>query len=165
MFGSSMQMNRRHFIKTTGLSLAATLLYEQVFSGSYPEPIAFINLPDEVSAIVNNQLVTLVRSGDFWIYQDVAISFENTKSSIVVFIQGPGVSLSEVTLLWQTSKSKITVLNDQWERTYGDASWHPLKDGERFPWYFLEHSEAGTSGLGIKTGAATFVPGVLTMVT
>lgn len=149
-------MNRRHFIKTTGLSLAATLLYDQAFSGSNAERITFMNLPDGVSAIVDNQLVTLVRSGDFWIYQDVAVSFETTRSAITTFIQAPGVSLSEVTLLWETSKSKITVLNDQWERTYGDASWHPLTEGERFPWYFMEHSEVGTSGLGVKTSAATF---------
>ena len=149
-------MNRRHFIKTTGLSLAATLLYDQVFSKAHPERISFMNRPDGVTAIVNNQLVELMRSGDFWIYEDVAVSFETTKSSVIAFIQAPGVSLSEVTLRWETSKTKATVLNDQWERTYGDASWHPLQDGERFPWYFMEVTEAGTSGMGVKTNAATF---------
>lgn len=148
-------MNRRHFIKTTGLSLAATLLYEQAFSAT-GERITSISIPDQVTAIVNNLPVTLVKSGDFWIYQDVAVSFETTKSSLITFIQAPGVSLSEVTLLWESAKTKTRVLNDQWERTYGDASWHQPKEGERFPWYLMQYSEAGTSGLGVKTGASTF---------
>lgn len=148
-------MNRRHFIRTTGLSLAATLLYDNIFSATGEHFIA-IALPDQVSAIVNNELVNLSRAGDLWIYQDVAVTFEEVKGVLTVFIQAPDVALSEVTLLWETSKTKNTVLNDQWERTYGDASWHQPKEGERFPWYFMEHSAAGTSGMGVKTGAASF---------
>lgn len=148
-------MNRRHFIRTTGLSLAATLLYDNIFSATGEHFIA-IALPDQVSAIVNNELVNLSRAGDLWIYQDVAVNFEEAKGILTVFIQAPDVALSEVTLLWEISKTKNTVLNDQWERTYGDASWHQPKEGERFPWYFMEHSEAGTSGMGVKTNAASF---------
>ncbi len=148
-------MNRRHFIRTTGLSLAATLLYDNIFSATGEHFIA-IALPDQVSAIVNNELVNLSRAGDLWIYQDVAVNFEEAKGILTVFIQAPDVALSEVTLLWETSKTKNTVLNDQWERTYGDVSWHQPKEGERFPWYFMEHSEAGTSGMGVKTNAASF---------
>ncbi len=148
-------MNRRHFIRTTGLSLAATLLYEKVFSATGEHFIA-IALPYQVSAIVNNELVNLSRAGDLWIYQDVAVNFEEAKGVLTVFIQAPDTALSEVTLLWETFKTKNKVLNDQWERTYGDASWHKPKEGERFPWYFMEHSEAGTSGMGVKTNAASF---------
>lgn len=148
-------MNRRHFIRTTGLSLAATLLYDNIFSATGEHFIA-IALPDQVSAIVNNELVNLSRAGDLWIYQDIAVTFEEAKGLLTVFIQAPDVALNEVTLLWETSKTKNTVLNDQWERTYGDASWHQPKEGERFPWYFMEHSAAGTSGMGVKTSAASF---------
>lgn len=148
-------MNRRHFIRTTGLSLAATLLYDNIFSAT-GEHFIVIALPDQVSAIVNNELVNLSRAGDLWIYKDVAVNFEEAKGVLTVFIQAPDVALSEVTLLWETSKTKNTVLNDQWERTYGDVSWHQPKEGERFPWYFMEHSAAGTSGMGVKTNTASF---------
>lgn len=148
-------MNRRHFIRTTGLSLAATLLYDNILSATGEHFIA-IALPDQVSALVNNELVNLSRAGDLWIYQDVAVNFEEAKGVLTVFIQAPDVTLSEVTLLWETSKTKNTVLNDQWERTYGDVSWHQPKESERFPWYFMEHSAAGTSGMGVKTNAASF---------
>lgn len=150
-------MNRRHFIKTTGLSLAATVLYKNAFSASGLEPFVQINLPDEVSAIVNNQLVALMRSGDFWVYEDVAVSFENTKTVLSVFIEAPNVSLSAVMLRWKTpANTASVVLNDQWERTYGDASWHKSSDTEQLPWYFIETSTTGTNGFGVKTGAQSF---------
>lgn len=148
-------MKRRHFIRATGLSLAATLLYDNVFSAT-GERITTIALPNRVSAIVDNQRVEFSKAGDLWIYQDVAVNFETTKGVLAVFIQAPDVSLSEVTLTWETPRSGTTILNDQWERTYGDASWHQPKEGERFPWYFMEHSSAGTSGMGVKTNASSF---------
>ncbi|MBL7832459.1 MAG: alpha-galactosidase [Cyclobacteriaceae bacterium] len=148
-------MKRRHFIRATGLSLAATLLYDNVFSAT-GERITTIALPNRVSAIVDNQRVEFSKAGDLWIYQDVAVNFETTKGVLAVFIQAPDVLLSEVTLTWETPRSGTTVLNDQWERTYGDASWHQPKEGERFPWYFMEHSSAGTSGMGVKTNASSF---------
>jgi alpha-galactosidase len=150
-------MNRRHFIKTTGLSIAATVVYRNAFSASNPEGTSKLSLPDEVSAIVNNTHVTLVRSGDFWIYEDVAVSFESAKDVMTVFIEAPNVSLSAVMLKWKTPiDTKATVLNDQWERTYGDASWHAQREGEQFPWYFIEANASGTNGFGIKTGAKSF---------
>ena len=149
-------MNRRHFIKTTGLSLAATLLYEQVFAGTR-ERISTLTLPDRVSALVNNQLVDLTKAGDYWIYDDVAVSFESVKDVLSVFIEAPNVSLSAVMLDWKTPiDTKATVLNDQWERTYGDASWHAQREGEQFPWYFIETSASGTNGFGVKTEAKSF---------
>jgi alpha-galactosidase len=149
-------MNRRHFIKTTGLSLAATVLYEQVLAAT-GERISSLTLPNQVSALVNNEPVNLTKAGDYWIYQDVAVSFEDVKGVLSVFMQAPDVSLSAVMLQWNTPvDAKARVLNDQWERTYGDASWHAQREGEQFPWYVLETTPAGTNGFGVKTGAKSF---------
>ncbi|MFN8336431.1 MAG: hypothetical protein U0U09_14985 [Cyclobacteriaceae bacterium] len=93
-------MNRRNFIRTTGISFAATLLYDKVFSDT-GERITAIAIPNRVTAIVDNQLVELSTAGDLWIYQDVAVTFEEAKGVLTVFIQAPDVSLSEVTLLWE----------------------------------------------------------------
>jgi alpha-galactosidase len=149
-------MNRRHFIKTTGLSLAATLLYEQLFAHT-GKRISSIALPDRVSAIVDNQLVDLTKAGDYWMYQDVAISFQNSKGVLSVFVQAPNVSLSSIMLQWKiVVDAKSLVLNDQWERTYGDASWHTQRKGEQFPWYLMETTATGTNGFGVKTSAKAF---------
>ena len=47
-------------------------------------------------------------------------------------------------------------MNDEWERTYGDASWHKLSPSEILPWYFMEFNGNKTNGFGVKTGASSF---------
>lgn len=148
-------MNRRHFIHTAGLSLASILISESIFAG---EKNQFINLPDSVKAIVNNQLVTLTGTGkQQWVYQDVIVRLKNTGKTIAVEVQAPNVSLSAVSLFWKKPvKDSSLILNDHWERTYGDISWHKSKESELLPWYFLEYNGNSTNGFGIKTGAASF---------
>jgi alpha-galactosidase len=63
-----------------------------------------------------------------------------------------------VTLEW-TRKGRTTpakILNDHWERTYGDVSWHTPVESELLPWYFMEHDGRSASGIGVKTGGASF---------
>jgi alpha-galactosidase len=148
-------MNRRHFIQTTGLSLAAVLTSDIVFAGSKGQ---LINFPDSVTAIINNQLVTLTSKGkQEWIYQNVLVNVKNSGSSIAIEIQAPKVSLSAVRLFWKLPMNDSSlILNDHWERTYGDISWHPSKATELLPWYFMEHNGNSTNGFGVKTGAASF---------
>ncbi|HET9053889.1 MAG TPA: hypothetical protein VFM90_06945, partial [Cyclobacteriaceae bacterium] len=148
-------MKRRHFIKTTGLAIGASLLYQPTFAEADAQQTALIHLPDQVTALINNQVVTLTRSGNNFVFRDVIVSFETGRSAQTVFIQAL-VPVQEITLLWKISAKRTTVLNDHWERTYGDAAWHPPVADERFPWYFMETGEAGTSGMGVKTNAAAF---------
>ena len=151
-------MNRKHFIKTTGLSLATILISESIFASPKKEKKQIINFPDNVTAIINNELLKLTGTGkEKWTYHSVIISLENTGAGIAVNIEAPGVKLSSVTLSWKTPiKNTSIILNDQWERTYGDASWHKPIDSEILPWYFMEHNETSTNGFGVKTGTASF---------
>ena len=154
-------MNRKHFIKTTGLSLATILISESIFASPKKEKKQIINFPDNVTAIINNELLKLTGTGkEKWAYHSVIISLENTGAGIAVNIEAPGVKLSSVTLSWKTPiKNSSIILNDQWERTYGDASWHKPTDSEILPWYFMEHNETSTNGFGVKTGQHHFVFG------
>ena len=120
-------MNRRNFIKTTGLSLASTLMIDSLYALSDEHSKLVINLPDEVSAIVNNHSVKLlkVKGREHWTYQDLIVTLKNTETSLAIELQAPKIELSSVTLQWKTSlKNFSSILNDQWERTYGDISWH-----------------------------------------
>ena len=47
-------MNRKHFIKTTGLSLAAILISDALIA-SKKEKRQLINFPDNVFAVVNDE--------------------------------------------------------------------------------------------------------------
>ncbi|PKB17811.1 hypothetical protein [Flavobacterium sp. 5] len=151
-------MNRRNFIKNTGFTLTGLLLSDvilgQNFEIEYANTMIF---PNQVSAIINDKLVQLSGSDKKWSHENVQVTLEKTKTGIVVFVEAPNVSLSKITLSWITpSKSNSTILNDHWERTYGDISWHKPSETEILPWYFLEISQNETLGFGVKTGANTF---------
>ncbi|MEP7376672.1 MAG: hypothetical protein ABI675_24965 [Chitinophagaceae bacterium] len=148
-------MKRRHFIQTSGLSLAAILLSDSIFGSPIGQ---LINFPDEVSAVVNGQIVKLTGKGNqVWTYQDLIVSLKNTGESMAITLQAPGIKLSAVTLQWKTPvKASSNILNDQWERTYGDASWHTPIPTEILPWYFMEYNGKNTNGFGVKTGTRSF---------
>jgi len=151
-------MDRRNFIKATGLTLAAALMHDSLFSAPKDQRRHLINYPDKVSAIIDDQTVQLASTeNEIWTYQDVLVSLENTGAGIAVTIQAPKVKLSSVTLQWKTpNKSSSLILNDHWERTYGDVSWQKPGDSQILPWYFLEFDGRSTNGFGVKTGAHSF---------
>ena len=144
-------MNRRHFIQTTGLSLASVLISDVVFASQKEQLIHF---PDAVTAIINNKPVSLKGTGkQQWSYEDVLVVLKNTNKSIVVEIQAPGVSLTEITLYWKTPlKEDSLILNDHWERGYGDLEWRGLVPERVLPWYFMISDGKITHGYGVKTG-------------
>jgi alpha-galactosidase len=115
-----------------------------------------IDAPDDVTAILNNQLFALTRKGeDSWTYNDLTVNLKKRGESTVVEIAAPQSSLSMVTLHWKKAGASASrIMNDHWERTYGDVSWHASAEPEILPWYFMEHDGTGTNGFGVKTGAA-----------
>jgi alpha-galactosidase len=150
-------MKRRHFIKTTGISIGASLLYKphQLFAEEIKG--SAINYPDEVSAIVNEQLVKLIGKAGYWEFNDTVVKLRERKPSLEIEIESLGAALSEVRLHWNVpSKATSLLLNDHWERTYGDSSWHKLNGEELFPWFFMEYHSNATYGFGVKTGCNTF---------
>jgi alpha-galactosidase len=151
-------MNRRNFIQTSGLSLATLLISDSIFALPGLPGGQLINFPNDVSAIVNGQTLKLIGKGkQVWTYQGVVVTLKSVNNSIAVMIQAPGVKLSSVSLHWKTPvKNSSKILNDQWERTYGDASWHSPNSTEILPWYFLEKNGNDTTGFGVKTGTNSF---------
>jgi alpha-galactosidase len=164
-------MNRRNFITTTGLALGYCLIRDTAFAAPGQHSIQLIGYPDEVTAIINDQWVQLSGSAkESWRYNDVMVRLANTRTGITVSVTAPNVRISSVSLIWKTAdKSTSSVLNDNWERTYGDASWHPPRATEKLPWYFMEHSGNATYGFGVKTGTHSFcsweiTPGQLSLI-
>ena len=151
-------MDRRHFIQNSSYALGALLFSEVVPNGLFSNTEkTLITYPDSVSAILGEQVVQLKGSGAKWIYNNLTVTLEKSKTGIQVFIRSPNVSLEKVILNWITpDKTKSTVLNDHWERTYGDISWHPTKSEEMLPWYFMEIEGDETFGFGVKTGTNSF---------
>ncbi len=151
-------MNRRQFIRTSGFSVASFLMSDSLFALSNSEKGQLMRMPDEVTAILNDQAVTLRPHGDsLWTTRGLVVTLREQKNSLSVEIEAPAVRLSEVTLRWKTeSKASLSILNDHWERTYGDVSWHTQQASEILPWYFMEYSGGSTNGFGVKTGTRAF---------
>ncbi|MBS1597393.1 MAG: hypothetical protein JST75_04155 [Bacteroidetes bacterium] len=150
-------MNRRHFIHTSGLSLAAVLTSDLIFGFPGSPKQSSINFPDKVSAIVADRVINLSSSGkQKWTGREIIVEFKDKGDTMAVTIQSPKVKLSQVNLYWNIPGKRGTILNDQWERTYGDISWHALRDTEMLPWYFMERHGENTNGFGVKTGTRSF---------
>jgi len=117
-----------------------------------------ISFPDEVSAIINDQTVRLSgKAQQEWTYRELVIRMRNTGYSLMAEIQAPEVKLSSVTLHWKIpANTSSVILNDHWERTYGDVSWHKSNDVEILPWYFMKYTGSGINGFGVKTAAGSF---------
>lgn len=48
---------------------------------------------------------------------------------------------------------EVKVLNDAWERSYGDLKWQTLGTNTVYsPWYFLAEKSGKTQGFGVETG-------------
>lgn len=70
----------------------------------------------------------------------------------VVSVNSTG-SVSFVRLTWTEVLSPETlVLNDAWERSYGDLEWKNLFEMRISPWYYLANVSNRTWGVGVETG-------------
>ena len=147
-------MNRRHFIRASGFSVASFLMSDSLFALSHPARSRLMRMPDDVTAILNAQAVHLHPLDDSrWTYRELVVSVREQVNSLSVEIEAPAARLSAVTLHWKTeSNASSSILNDHWERTYGDVSWHTSRASEILPWYFMENSSGSTNGFGVKTG-------------
>ncbi len=151
-------MNRRDFIRTSGLSAASLLVGDSLFAFAYGPRNQLLRKPDEVTALVDRESVRLHSRGDSrWSYRELVVTVNDEENILRVELEAPGIHLSEVTLHWKIEDSAPSlILNDHWERTYGDVSWHTPLVSEVLPWYFMEFNDGTTSAYGVKTGAASF---------
>ncbi len=120
--------------------------------------------PDLVFALVGDseaERLELSRSGSTWTGTKrgagIKVDFAAAAQQAVVFITAPTVFVQRVQLRWKRRLAEdVLALGDAWERSYGDLEWRPLQAERVLPWYALLHSQGRTSGMGIKTGAASF---------
>ena len=103
-------MNRKKFIQTTGISLASILVSNSLFAFDDQPGGQLINFPDEVTAVVNNQLVRLTDKGkQLWTYQDLIVNLNNSGKSIVIEIQSPQSALSAVPCIGINHPQQVTL--------------------------------------------------------
>ena len=93
-----------------------------------------------------------------WQSGNLEVDVMNKNDSVAVEIVAPATSLESIILEWNIPvRATSLLLNDQWERTYGDVLWQSRPSASFFsPWYFMEHNAGRTSCFGVKTAANAF---------
>ncbi|MGB6688444.1 MAG: hypothetical protein WBE76_11430 [Terracidiphilus sp.] len=121
--------------------------------------------PDMVFAFLGDSDLErhgLSKTGSTWTggnqAASVAVEFAAGAQQAVVYLDAPTVPVQRIHLRWKRHLAEdVLALGDAWERSYGDLEWRPLQAERVLPWYALLHTEGRTSGMGVKTGAASFV--------
>src|SRR5665648_731539 len=121
-------MDRRNFIQTTGLSMAAVLLSDSMFGITKNGNELLVNYPDMVTAIVNDLLVKLTGKENKWTYKEVVVTLINSGNGTSIEIQAPKVSVSAVTLHWKIpGKGTSKILNNHWAVSYTHLRAHETR--------------------------------------
>jgi len=147
-------LNRRHFIKISGASLASLLVSNYIKAEGITATV--IQMPDAVKILSGDNYLPLQSSDkQTWTYRDVVVKLKPNKDSVAVFIQSHSMPLKEVQLSWKFAAPKdVKVLGDAYERTYGNVSFQPVNATKKLPWYCVEQNANNTTCFGVKTGCS-----------
>jgi alpha-galactosidase len=97
------------------------------------------------------------RSGATWSHSGTDVTLREEAGFLAVEVHAGDVAASRVMLRWDIPPpADAQFLGDHWERAYGDLAWRGFVPERVMPWYFLFHGQHGTSGWGVRTGAAAF---------
>ena len=119
--------------------------------------IEILKPPDSATAFLENDTNQLKREGNRWTGPGISLEAEPAASGTPVRIEAPEAALLRVQLRWHAAvPERWRILNDQWERSYGDLEWRGLIGERILPWYFLAFDGKATHGYGVATGAACF---------
>jgi alpha-galactosidase len=117
--------------------------------------VDILRSPDLVTAFTDSGAVRLSRDGSRFTAPGIAVEAEPAGKEIPVRIEAPGTPLMRVHLRWLARVPETwRVLNDQWERSYGDLEWRGLIGDRVLPWYFLAFDGRAAHGYGVATGAS-----------
>jgi alpha-galactosidase len=112
--------------------------------------------PDLIDAFLEGETVALAREGHRWTAPGIVVQADPEGSEIPVRVEAPQAPLLRIRLRWRARVPRTwRVLNDQWERSYGDLEWRGMVEGRILPWYFLAFDGRGTHGYGVATGASS----------
>ncbi|HEX3877211.1 MAG TPA: hypothetical protein VHW24_09505 [Bryobacteraceae bacterium] len=150
-------MNRRDLLTLS--AALPTALSAQVAPPS-TTATGFVDItrqPDVAIAHLDSGPVTLVRQNDRWTASGISVEVRPGVGGMPVRLEAAEAPLLRVQLRWHASVPESwRILNDQWERSYGDLEWRGLTAERVLPWYFLAFDGHATHGYGVATGAACF---------
>jgi alpha-galactosidase len=141
--------------------LAASAALPALAAGQSAPPAAgyvdILRPPDLVTTHVGKDSIPLARQGHRWTSAGIALEADPQGSQLPIAIEAPQTPLERIHLRWRARvPGNWRILNDQWERSYGDLEWRGMVGERILPWYFLAFDGHATHGYGVSTGAACF---------
>ena len=141
--------------------LAASLALPAAAGGqSAPPATGYVDIlrpPDQMTAHLGNQTVPLKPEGPRWTGQGIAVESNPQGAELPISIEAPRTPLERIHLRWRARvPERWRILNDQWERSYGDLEWRGMIGERILPWYFQAFDGQATHGYGVATGASCF---------
>ncbi|MFD0958256.1 hypothetical protein [Paenibacillus chungangensis] len=119
----------------------------------------FINsMPNRVQIQSNGAWLELSGSeqGQVWETGNTKVSLQQS-DQLLLLLHSPSEAVERVKFRWQIAVSdKLRIVNDHWERGYGDLEWRGLIAERVLPWYFLAYDGKTSYGCGVQTGANAF---------
>ena len=169
MSGIQRSITRRNLLTVAALPSAATLLLPvRAWAGVSTTPgemlLPVLNRPDLVLAFVGDvdaERCKLAQAGNRWTgagrAASVRVDIQTDANKSAVSLESPTLPVQRIQLRWRCRlPGDVLALGDAWERSYGDLEWRPLQAERAMPWYTMLHSQEQTTGMGVKTGAASF---------
>ncbi len=147
-------LSRRDLLAVSaGLPVAARAQSARTADGY----VDILRPPDLATAFLESGPVSLARQGGRWTAAGISVETAPAAGGMPVRIEAPEAALLRVHLRWHAAvPERWRILNDQWERSYGDLEWRGLAGERILPWYFLAFDGHATHGYGVATGAACF---------
>ena len=141
--------------------LAASAVLPTIATAQTASPASgFVDIlrsPDHVTAHQGTEAIALVRDGRRWTGKGIAVEADPQGSDLPIGIEAPQAPLERIHLRWSVRvPEQWRILNDQWERSYGDLEWRGMNGERILPWYFLAYDGRATHGYGVATGASCF---------
>jgi alpha-galactosidase len=112
--------------------------------------------PDLVTGFLGTEAVSLTGEGRRWTARGIAVEAEPDGGRIPIRIEADA-PLMRVRLRWKAEVPlRWRILNDHWERSYGDLEWRGMLGERVLPWYFLAFDGEAAHGYGVETGCSSF---------
>lgn len=108
--------------------------------------------PDSVVAQRENRWIPMVYNGEVWTAEDISVQVKVQDDASSVRITAGDEPLNRIVCCWDQQPGACVVLNDHWERAYGELEWSAIQPDRALPWYFMTTNGTLTHGYGVKTG-------------
>lgn len=114
-------------------------------------------VPESVMVMTGNGVQKLSRSGSTFGHADIAVEFIAGEKGKNVRLASPTHGINQIICRWSVDViDDVRILNDHWERGYGDLEWRGYSTYRMLPWYFLVNDGTRTCGTGVMVQPNAF---------